>query len=75
MPNSRWSALHLLEWYESASLEEIYEVIDPHLYVHRPRVTAAILGCSIDVVYNLRKKCIRRKMKPRLEHFIRLLSI
>lgn len=74
-PTSRWSAIRLLNWFERASLEEIWWAVDPHLYAHKAAETARLIGASIDVVYSFRKACIRRKHGPSFELFIRLLSI
>ena len=74
-PTSRWSAIRLLDWYETASIEDVWSVVDPHLYKHPCRTVARILGCSIDCIHSYRKDIFRKKSKPTLENFIRLLSI
>lgn len=74
-PNSRWSAIRLVNWYQHATVEEVWWAIDPHLYKYPCKTVAARLGVSIDAVHSYRKAWFRAKMKPSFENFVKLLSI
>ena len=74
-PTACWPDIQLLEWYEKASIEEVWWAVDPHLYSVRCKEAAVILGCVIDTIYSYRKKHFRSKSKPSFENFVKLLSI
>lgn len=74
-PNSHWSAIRLVNWYQRATVEEVWWAVDPYLYKHPCKAVAATLGVSIDTVHSYRKALFRAKQKPSFENFVKLLSI